>query len=277
MADDAIESRQQDQTASQEPLQANPVQSGAPTHNIASLADEAARTRLQLDRDRIAGLAAAMQPLAAAAAGLQLDRDRIAGLAAAMQPLAAAAAGLQLDRDRIAGLAAAVQPLAAAAARLSVNPYALDSLQRVASRSWLQEMRAASPLLHGHFEQSVLNLVDTSLQGLDDLTQDTDGVEIVAGDLPDETLHEIEDALSGFEHAVRGLPPAIARRLWISWVQLVVFALCLQALILLPNVAEVTALAGTGALALAQQAGLAATSIWDKQHPSPDSDTSEEA
>ncbi|WP_406352825.1 hypothetical protein [Streptomyces sp. NBC_00658] len=124
----------------------------------------------------------------------------------------------QLGTDGLTGIAGSVNGLAQVAARLSANQVALDSFQAVTSRSWLREMQAASPLLHGHFEQSMLNLVDASLQELDDLAQDTGESEIVQSDLPDETVQEIEDALSGFEHAVQGLPPAMARRLWISWV-----------------------------------------------------------
>ncbi|MFE4969975.1 hypothetical protein [Streptomyces sp. NPDC056660] len=133
-----------------------------------------------------------------------------------------------------------------------------------------------SPLLRDHFDQSMLELVNASLQGLGDQAQTTSGNDIAAGDLPDETVNEIEEALSGFEDAVRGLPPAVVRRLWISWVQAVMFTLCLQALILLPATAEVMALMGSGALQVAQWAGLAAAKAWDKYHPRPVSATSEE-
>ncbi|WP_406352827.1 hypothetical protein [Streptomyces sp. NBC_00658] len=47
-------------------------------------------------------------------------------------------------------------------------------------------------------------------------------------------------------------------------------------MILLPVAAELTALMGYGALPVAEQAGLAAAKVWDKRHPGPDSDTSEE-
>ncbi|MFF3983632.1 hypothetical protein ACFY0B_03320, partial [Streptomyces sp. NPDC001797] len=184
----------------------------------------------------------------------QAGTDHFASLAAAVAPLARSAAELQRQAgtDHFASLAAAVAPLARSAAEL----------QRQIGTD--------------HFAQSLLDLVDTSLQGLGELAQATGGDEIVSGDLPDETINEIEEALSGFEDAVRGLPPAVVRRLWISWVQVAVFALCLQALILLPATAEVMALMGSGALQVAQQAGIAAAKVWDKYHAQPASDTSEE-
>ncbi|MFH8464134.1 hypothetical protein, partial [Streptomyces sp. NPDC017991] len=166
-----------------------------------------------------------------------------------------------------------IATLAEVAAQISVSRSTLRNFQAAVGQSWLREMQAVSPLLDQHFEQPILNLVDTTLQGL--ASHDA-GNEVALDNLSDETVHEIEEALSSFEQSLQGFPPAIARRLWITWVQITVFALCLQALIILPTTAEVMALMGSGALPVAQQAGLAAAKVWDKYHPRPESDTPEE-
>ncbi|GAA5014832.1 hypothetical protein GCM10023335_38920 [Streptomyces siamensis] len=243
------------------------LDTGALTGSMAGIVQTVAQAQRALDTGALTGsMAGIVQTVAQAQRAL--DTGALTGsMAGIVQTVAQAQRALDTG---------ALTTLAQAVAHISVSQGTLERLQAAASQSWMREMQAVSPLLRDHFQQPLVNLVDTSLHGFDDLVQDADDSETAPIDLPHETVNEIEEALSGFERAVQGLPPAMARRLWISWVQVVVFALCLQALILLPVTAEVMALMGSGALPVAQQAGLAAAKVWDKHHPSTDSDSSDE-
>ncbi|MER7711350.1 hypothetical protein ABTX83_12435 [Streptomyces werraensis] len=206
--------------------------------------------------------------------GMGLSAPIAEAVARAQEQLAAQAqAAIVAQRH---GQQAMVQTLvpalrAAADAQVTFSQTTVASLQEAAERSWRRQMQAVLPLLENRFTPEMLETVG---QVLEEIEEPTDGGETQASEsvLSEETLREIEEALSSFEGSVRGLPPAIARRLWIAWVQVLVFALCLQALVLLPVAAEVAALMGTGAVPAAQQAGLAAANIWDKLHPNSDAD-----
>ncbi|MEW2060337.1 hypothetical protein AB0899_06095 [Streptomyces sp. NPDC007002] len=161
--------------------------------------------------------------------------------------------------------------LQAVAEHVSIRQSALDSLQEAANQSALRQMQAITPLLRDVFGRSMLDVVDETLRSLEDLAKEA-YEEISAGDFSDEMIREIEDALSGFEPATQGLSPAVARQVWIVWVQSVVFTLCLYALITVPGAMTLGGLLGVGALAGVRRSGLLAAKVWDKHHSQSESD-----
>ncbi|MEU3137477.1 hypothetical protein ABZ691_32520 [Streptomyces sp. NPDC006854] len=179
-------------------------------------------------------------------------------------PLLEAAARVQ--KELSSPLLESVLPtLQAVAEHASIRQSALDSLQEAANQSALRQMQAVTPLLGDIFGRSMLDVVDNTLESLEDLEEEV-YEEVSAGDLSDEMVREIEEALSGFEPATQGLPPAVARQVWIVWVQTVVFTLSLYALITVPGAMTLGGLLGVGALAGAGKAGILAAKVWDKHH-----------
>ncbi|WP_172607905.1 hypothetical protein, partial [Streptomyces spongiicola] len=259
------------------------------------LVEAAARMQEQFNSPLVEA-AARMQeqfnsPLVEAAARMQEQfNSPLVEAAARMQeqfnsPLVEAAARMQeqfnsplveaAERVQQAMLESVLPTLPTAAEHVSIQQSALDSLQEVANQSALLQIQAITPLLHDHFGQSMLDVVDATLRRLDDLSEEA-YAEVSAGDLSDEMVREIEDALSGFEPAVQGLSPAVARQLWIVWVQAVVFTLCLYVLVVVPGAMTLGGLLGVGALAGTHRAGLLAARVWDQRHPQLDSDPSED-
>ncbi|MEU3201013.1 hypothetical protein, partial [Streptomyces sp. NPDC006996] len=165
--------------------------------------------------------------------------------------------------------------LQAVAEHVSIQQSTLDSLQEAANQSALRQMQAITPLLHDVFGRSMLDVVDTALRNLEGLAEETYEA-VPAGDLSDEMVREIEDALSGFEPAIQGLPPAVARQLWIAWVRAVVFTLCLYVLVVMPGAMTFGGLLGVGALTGVRRAGLLAAKVWDKHHSQAESDRPED-
>ncbi|MFE1762887.1 hypothetical protein ACFW81_01485 [Streptomyces angustmyceticus] len=175
----------------------------------------------------------------------------------------------QVQQAMTRSVAPAVQ--AAARAQMSIELRQITALRTAASQPWRTQLQVALPLIQDRFAPQVMSIIEETLEAIEDA--DSDDMQFAAAELPDETLSEIEEALASFEPALQGLSPELARRLWIWWVQAFVFALSLQALILLPAAAEITALMGTGALAAAKQAGDGAAKIWDKLHPGQGTDS----
>ncbi|MFF3288787.1 hypothetical protein [Streptomyces sp. NPDC003023] len=188
-------------------------------------------------------------------------------VARAQQQLSSQArsAALAHQRGQQTMMQSLVPALRTATVAQALNQTTLVALRELANGSWQRQMHAAMPLLQDRFAPAVLDVVDTALQGLEELAEEAEPGAL-REDLSEETVREIEEALSSFEDATQGLPPAVTRRLWILWVQIFVFALSLQALVLLPVAAEVAALMGSSALPAAQQAGLAAARVWDRLH-----------
>ncbi|MGW7198398.1 hypothetical protein, partial [Streptomyces chryseus] len=227
------------------------------THAGTQMAQAVARARQQLSAQNapiMAALARAQEQYSAQAQSTVLAHQQ--GMQALMQSLAPALRATTATQ-------ALSQPAVRAALQAAANP------------SWQRKMQAAIPLLQDRFAPQVLEVVDTALGALQGTTEEA-APAALSDDLSEETVREIEEALGSFEATVEGLSPAVARRLWILWVQVFVFALCLQALVLLPVAAEIAALMGSGAIPAAQQAGLAAAKVWDKMHGQPDSAASTE-
>ncbi|MEU3008757.1 hypothetical protein [Streptomyces sp. NPDC007020] len=229
----------------------------------AGAADVATRARKQFE-------AQLNSPFLEAAARMQETMNSpLLEAAARMQetmnsPLLEAAARVQ--KEFSSPLLEAVLPtLQAVAVHASIRQSALDNLQEAANQSALRQMQAVTPLLGDILGRSMLDVVDNTLESLEDLEEEV-YEEVSAGDLSDEMVREIEEALSGFEPATQGLPPAVARQVWIVWVQTVVFTLSLYALITVPGAMTLGGLLGVGALAGVRKAGILAAKVWDKHY-----------
>ncbi|MBD3011210.1 hypothetical protein [Streptomyces sp. 5-10] len=126
-------------------------------------------------------------------------------------------------------------------------------------------MRAALPLIQHQFSAEIVNVTDGTLGALDDAAETAACSQ--EAEFSDAAIRDIEEILIGLDSTFTGISPEVARRLWICWVQVSIFSLCMYALIISAISAEITAYMGTGALAAAKQAGDLAARAWEKLHP----------